>query len=163
MAEGAQSRRVFVAWIYGLWSLMAAALGIPALVYLLFPPKARERDEWVPVAEVSELPLKAPAEIVFRRRRKDGWKVISEKTTAWVAKLSNGEIVALAPQCTHLGCAYHWDEQKQNFLCPCHASTFALDGRVLTGPAPRRLDRYEVRVDGNKLLLGAVVESAEGA
>jgi menaquinol-cytochrome c reductase iron-sulfur subunit len=160
MAEPEQSRRLFfVAWIYGLWSLVAAARGIPALVYLLFPPRARRGEEWVEIGDITGFPANAPEEVVFRRTRKDGWKVTSEKTTAWVAKLPGNEVVALAPQCTHLGCAYHWDEQKQNFLCPCHTSTFGLDGRVLSGPAPRPLDRYMVRVVGTRLLVGPVIES----
>jgi len=69
-------------------------------------------------------------------------------------------VVAFAPQCTHLGCGYHWDEQKQYFVCPCHSSTFSIDGEVLSGPAPRPLDRYEVRVQGEKLWLGPVRRAA---
>jgi Rieske Fe-S protein len=156
-------RRVLVAWIYGLWSLLGAMLGIPALVYLLFPPSARRREEWVEIGELGRLPVKAPEEVTFRRNRKDGWKVTSEKATAWVTRISEKEVVAFAPQCPHLGCAYHWDEQKQNFLCPCHTSTFGLDGRVLSGPSARGLDRYQVRVEGPKVLLGAVVQTKEGA
>jgi menaquinol-cytochrome c reductase iron-sulfur subunit len=157
--SSATRRRFFVAWIYGVWTAIGTALGLPALVYLLFPPKAKERDEWVEVGDIGELPLKAPEEIVFRRNRKDGWKMTSEKTTAWVAKLSDREVVAFAPMCTHLGCAYHWEEQKQHFLCPCHTSAFGLDGRVIEGPAPRPLDRYMVKIEGTKLKLGPVVQS----
>jgi menaquinol-cytochrome c reductase iron-sulfur subunit len=73
-----------------------------------------------------------------------------------VIKKAQGEIVAFTPQCTHLGCAYSYDDKNKEFLCPCHTSTFALDGKVLTGPAPRALDRYEVKLAGNKLLLGDV-------
>jgi menaquinol-cytochrome c reductase iron-sulfur subunit len=155
--EPPPSRRTFfVAWIYGLWSLMGAALGLPAAVYLLVPPRSRDKEEWTDVGELAQFPMRAPEEVVFRRNRKDGWRVISEKTTAWVVRLTPDEAVAYAPQCTHLGCAYHWDEQKQNFLCPCHTSTFALDGRVLAGPAPRALDRYRLRVEKGKLRLGPV-------
>jgi Rieske Fe-S protein len=163
MSEEGSRRRFFVAWIYGLWSLIAALLGIPALVYLLLPPSARRREEWVEIGQVDELPMNAPEEKVFRRIRKDGWKVSSEKATAWVTRLSEKEVVAFAPQCPHLGCAYHWDEQRQNFLCPCHTSTFALDGRVLSGPSARPLDRYHVRVDGAKVMLGAVAGNSAGA
>ena len=46
-------------------------------------------------------------------------------------------MVAFNPACTHLGCAYHWDESPNNFVCPCHASVFSIDGKVLVGPAPR--------------------------
>jgi menaquinol-cytochrome c reductase iron-sulfur subunit len=92
--------------------------------------------------------------MAFRRNRVDGWKVISEKSTAWVVKGANNQITAFGPQCTHLGCAYHWDDAKDQFLCPCHNSIFSVDGKVVSGPAPRPLDRYETKLNGNKLLLG---------
>jgi Rieske Fe-S protein len=76
-------------------------------------------------------------------------------------KKSDREVIAFGPQCPHLGCAYHWQAGNQTFLCPCHASTFSIDGEVLTGPAPRALDRYETRVEGGKLLLGSVRQSEE--
>jgi len=84
----------------------------------------------------------------------DGRKVTSEKSTAWVVKVADNQAVAFSPQCTHLGCAYHWDEGNKNFLCPCHTSTFDMEGKVLSGPAPRPLDRFQVRVEGTKLLIG---------
>jgi menaquinol-cytochrome c reductase iron-sulfur subunit len=155
-SDNGTRRRFFVAWLYGLWGLIGATLGLPALVYLLLPPKAKDEAEWVEIGELERLPANAPEEVVFRRHRKDGWKVISEKTTAWVRKVSESEVLAFAPICTHLGCAYHWDEQKQNFLCPCHTSTFGLEGQVLAGPAPRPLDRYLVRIEGGKVKLGPV-------
>ena len=63
-------------------------------------------------------------------------------------------MTAFGPQCTHLGCAYHWEDAKSEFLCPCHTSLFSVEGKVLGGPAPRPLDRYETRLNGSKLLLG---------
>ncbi len=159
---GRDRRQFLVAWIYGLWGLIGAALGVPAAGYLLFPPRARDQEEWVDAGEIAPLELRTPEEIVFRRNRRDGWKMISEKAAAWVVKLSETEVIALAPQCTHLGCAYHWEEQKQHFLCPCHTSAFDLDGKVLSGPAPRPLDRYNVRIEKGRLRLGAVEERPAG-
>src|SRR5437764_10332512 len=108
--EGTTRRHAIIAAVYGLWAAMAAALGLPALVYLFFPPKARKQDEWVDAADVSKLPPNSPVEVTFRRNRVDGWKVTSEKSTAWVVKMASGQVVAFGPQCTHLGCAYHWEE-----------------------------------------------------
>jgi menaquinol-cytochrome c reductase iron-sulfur subunit len=84
----------------------------------------------------------------FPRNRIDGWRILSEKSTAWAVKLDGGEIVAFAPQCTHLGCAYHWDDPKKQFLCPCHTSVFfdRRQGRLRAGAAPAR----PVRGQGSK-------------
>src|SRR6476660_9458272 len=143
-------RTFFLTAIYGLWGLMSAALAVPAAIYLLLPPRARKTAGWVQAAEVDQVPPQTPTEVTFRHNRVDGWKMISEKTTAWLVKSPDNKVVAFAPQCTHLGCAYHWDEGNHNFLCPCHTSTFGIDGKVLSGPAPRPLDRYEVKLDGDK-------------
>jgi menaquinol-cytochrome c reductase iron-sulfur subunit len=78
-------------------------------------------------------------------------------------KLDGGDVVAFAPQCTHLGCAYHFDETEKQFLCPCHNSVFSIDGKVVSGPAPRPLDRFDAKVQNNKLLLGEIRESKETA
>ncbi|MBL8175493.1 MAG: ubiquinol-cytochrome c reductase iron-sulfur subunit [Bryobacterales bacterium] len=154
-------RRFHLGAIYGLMGTIGAALGIPAAVYLLFPPKSRKAEEWVEVTDIASLPQGVPEEIVFRKNRVDGWKISSEKTSAWVLKKSASEVIAFSPQCTHLGCAFRYEEQKKTFLCPCHTSNFDMDGKVIDGPAPRPLDRYQVKVDGNKLLLGPVQTSPE--
>ena len=155
-------RRFYIGAIYGLWATITAALSLPALVYLLLPPKARKEDEWVEVGDIAKIAARtSPVEVVFRRNRVDGWKVLSEKSTAWVVKQADNSVVAFGPQCTHLGCAYHWEEGKNEFLCPCHTSLFAVDGKVSSGPAPRPLDRYDVKVQGGKLLLGELRKSEE--
>jgi menaquinol-cytochrome c reductase iron-sulfur subunit len=153
-AEGTTRRSFYIGAIYAIWGIMAAALGLPAAAYLLLPPKVRKENEWVEIGDVSKLAPDSPVEMTFRRNRVDGWKIISEKSTAWVVKEANHQVVAFGPQCTHLGCAYHWEEGKNAFLCPCHSSVFAADGKVVSGPAPRPLDRYDIRVDGNKLMVG---------
>ena len=94
-----------------------------------------------------------PLEVAFRRNRVDGWRVVSEKSTAWVVKFPDN-IVAFSPQCTHLGCAYHWDQRQTQFICPCHNSVFSVDGKVEDGPLPGH--SFSDKIEGNKLLLGAL-------
>ncbi len=79
----------------------------------------------------------------FQESRLDGWRLVTEKKTAWVVKEPNGKIAAFGPQCTHLACAYHWEMESGKFMCPCHGSEFSIDGKVLEA-APRHatLDRY---------------------
>lgn len=158
---GPTRRTFYVAAIYGIWGLITAALAVPALIYLLVPPRLRRQSDWVQAGDLSEVPAGTPIEVTFRKMRIDGWKVVSEKDTAWVVKSANNQVTAFGPSCTHLGCAYHWDTAKNEFICPCHNSVFAIDGRVIGGPAPRPLDRFQTRVEGNKLLLGKLETSPE--
>jgi menaquinol-cytochrome c reductase iron-sulfur subunit len=137
--------------IYGLGSLMAAALGVPALLYLFLPPRAGKQTDWVDAGNLGRLDVGQPAEVTFRHNSVDGWKVTSVKETAWVVRTGENEVVAYSPWCTHLGCAYHWEERQKQFVCPCHNSSFGLDGKVLTGPAPRPLDRLAVRIEGREI------------
>jgi menaquinol-cytochrome c reductase iron-sulfur subunit len=157
--ESPTRRRFQIGAIYGMMAAISAALGLPAIGYLLIPGKARKKDDWIEVGDLTRLTPGAPVELTFRRNRIDGWKVISEKSTAWVVKTGDSQVTAFGPQCTHLGCAYHWEPDKKDFLCPCHTSVFSIDGRVTAGPAPRPLDRYETKIEGNKLLLGKLQQA----
>jgi menaquinol-cytochrome c reductase iron-sulfur subunit len=159
--ETTTRRHFFVGAIYGLWTAIGAALGIPALIYLLFPPKAHTNDEWVAAGDLSRITPNTPVEVTFRRNRVDGWKVTSEKSTAWVVKDASNRVAAFGPQCTHLGCAIRWDDSKTEFLCPCHNSVFDAQGKVVSGPAPRPLDRYETKVEGTKLMIGHLIVPGE--
>lgn len=52
----------------------------------------------------------------------------------------DGTLHTHAATCTHLGCEVRFNDAERSWDCPCHASRFdARDGRVLTGPATRRL------------------------
>jgi menaquinol-cytochrome c reductase iron-sulfur subunit len=153
-------RRLLIASIQAMWLAISASLGGTVFCYLLLPPKVRRPDIWSDLGDISGLPEGEPVEMTGRRNRTDGWRLASEKTTAWVVKTQR-EIVAFAPECTHLGCAYHWDPAKDRFVCPCHASSFSIDGRVTDGPAPRPLDRYDVKLEGNRLLLGSLLRKPE--
>ena len=158
--ESTTRRTFYSAVIAGLGGLMTAALAAPAAAYLLIRPKSQNQSDLVPAADLSQLTVGKPEEVVFRRTRVDGWRVLNEKSTAWVLRKDDQNVVAFAPQCTHLGCAYHWDEKENNFLCPCHTSTFSIDGKVLTGPAPRPLDRLVTKIDQGKILVGTEIQKA---
>jgi menaquinol-cytochrome c reductase iron-sulfur subunit len=147
--------------IYGLMGIVSAALALPALAYLFVPAKSKKTNQWVDAGDIGKLAPDAPMKMVFRRQRIDGWRVISEDGTAWVVKQPDNRIVAYGPNCTHLGCAYHWETDKKDFLCPCHNSIFGVDGKVTAGPAPRPLDQFETRVEGTRLLLGQLRPSTE--
>jgi len=149
-------RRFYILFINGVMGLVGLALSIPAAIYLLFPPKLRKRQEWVETADLATIPSGTPTEISFRRTRVDGWKVTNVKDAAWVVKKPNDDVVAFAPVCTHLACAYHWDDPSHTFICPCHGSVFSIDGKVLSGPAPRPLNRLMTKIQGGKLQIGPV-------
>ncbi|MGL4883218.1 MAG: ubiquinol-cytochrome c reductase iron-sulfur subunit [Waterburya sp.] len=63
------------------------------------------------------------------------------------------KLIAVNPTCPHAGCAVTWESDQQKFLCPCHDSEFSSDGKVLEGPATEPLDSYEVKLEGESILV----------
>jgi menaquinol-cytochrome c reductase iron-sulfur subunit len=158
---GQQSRRGFYTTLICLiGSFITAALALPAAVYLLVSPKSSRKSDFVEAADLDEIPVGKPSEVTFERTRLDGWRTFQEKVVAWVVRKDQYNVVAYSPQCTHLGCAYHWEDQQEKFICPCHSSAFSIDGEVLQGPAARPLDQYPVRVRNTKLLIGSQIRKA---
>jgi Rieske Fe-S protein len=46
--------------------------------------------------------------------------------------------------CTHLGCNVR--HASRGFECPCHGSQYDQNGSVISGPAPRALSWYAIRL-----------------
>jgi cytochrome b6-f complex iron-sulfur subunit len=65
-------------------------------------------------------------------------------------------LVAVNPTCTHAGCKVDWKASENGFLCPCHQSAFAIDGKVLQGPATKPLATYAVKIEGDGVLVKPV-------
>jgi menaquinol-cytochrome c reductase iron-sulfur subunit len=140
-----------------LGAAMAAVVAIPAATYLLLKPKSSGEGDLIEIADLKELRVGMPSEVTYFRTRDDGWKRSREKTTAWVVKTDNKSAVAFSPSCPHLGCAYHWQQDANSFICPCHASAFTVDGTVIEGPAARPLDRFISKIEDGKLLIGSQI------
>jgi menaquinol-cytochrome c reductase iron-sulfur subunit len=155
-----QTRRTFYrALLSGIGSLIGLGLAVPAAAYLFITRESR-KGNFVEAGKLSELALGEPREVSFERTRVDGWRTFQEKGIAWVVRTGASDVVAYAPQCTHLGCAYHWESQRNEFVCPCHESRFSIDGKVMGGPAARPLDRYVTRIEDQKLLIGTDIRKA---
>lgn len=58
-----------------------------------------------------------------------------------IYKDKEGNIYAVNPVCTHLGCLLSWNNIDKTWDCPCHGSRFDYMGRNLYEPAIKDLDR----------------------
>lgn len=61
-----------------------------------------------------------------------------------------GEVHALNPTCTHMGCNVHFNNAEKTWDCPCHGSRFGTDGAVLAGPAVKELAKVDLEKDRPK-------------
>jgi cytochrome b6-f complex iron-sulfur subunit len=65
----------------------------------------------------------------------------------YLARLSDGGFLAMSIKCSHLSCSVRWEKEENRFICPCHSSMFDMKGNVLSPPAPRALDLYQVIIE----------------
>ena|SRR5205809_3425421 len=72
-----------------------------------------------------------------------------------INRASGGQFIALNSECTHAGCAVPILNAAHLMQCPCHGSQYAIDGKVIRGPAGLPLQRF------NTLLVGADVLNVE--
>ena len=70
-----------------------------------------------------------------------------------VVRVDQSTVVALNARCTHLGCTVAYDRSNNDLQCPCHQSSFALDGTVQRDPATRNLTVYPVTFDGSTVVI----------
>ena len=64
----------------------------------------------------------------------------------WVVREAD-RIYAIYGRCTHLGCTPDWKLSENKFKCPCHGSGYTPDGVNFEGPAPRPMDRANIKID----------------
>lgn len=96
-----------------------------------------------------------PADGVPRR-----FAVIADRADIWnrfpsvpigavyLRRTPEGRVEALNVICPHAGCPVEYRSSTKLFLCPCHDSSFDLDGAIANprSPTPRALDRLEVEI-----------------
>lgn len=71
---------------------------------------------------------------------------------------SQGQLRAVSGVCTHQGCRLRLDAPAGRLDCPCHTTTFAISGQLLTHQlpvAPRPLPHLAVREQGGQIQIYA--------
>jgi Rieske Fe-S protein len=149
------SRRNFMSiatWAIG--GLIGAGLGIPAVTFVLGPAKKRDQDQdWIRLGPVSKVEINTPTLFKTKITRQTGWIVNEEEKSVYILTDNGRDFVAMTNICTHLGCRVRWIPDEEQFFCPCHTAIFDKNGDVATGPPPRPLDRFEVKVEDDQIYI----------
>ncbi len=66
------------------------------------------------------------------------------------------KLKVLSSRCTHLGCKINHEYNLQ-LLCPCHGSSFDLEGNVVKGPAVKPLQLYDYKLDKDTNIISVKV------
>lgn len=153
-ADGSPNRRTFLKGA-GALALGAGALAVPAGVGLAVFLDPLRHDSgpagFVRVTSLAALPADGvPRRFSILADRKNAWTRVSAAPlgAVYLRRTAETAIEAFNVVCPHAGCLVGYAPDRDSFLCPCHNSTFALDGQVNDprSPSPRGLDALEVEV-----------------
>jgi menaquinol-cytochrome c reductase iron-sulfur subunit len=125
-------------------TIAALVVAAPSITFLLGLREAP--NEWRRVGRLDEYLPGTTVKVAFLDPSPLPWAGITARTAAWLRRSGEREFTAFSINCTHLGCPLRWLPEADLFLCPCHGGVFYKDGRVASGPPPKSLIRYPVRV-----------------
>lgn len=87
-----------------------------------------------------------PVAVSVRTTQDDAWNRFKDVPVGsiWLRKNESGEIVVFNSVCPHLGCSVDYRRGENDFFCPCHTSSFSLDGEQTNPIPPRGMDTLEI-------------------
>lgn len=130
-------------------SLAAAIVALPSIGFLLGLRKPTM--VWRSVGKVDDFQIGATVEVKFLDPSPLPWAGVTAETAAWLLRVDEQQFKAFSVDCTHLGCPVRWLPTANLFMCPCHGGVFYADGQVASGPPPRPLTTYPVRVEDGQV------------
>jgi cytochrome b6-f complex iron-sulfur subunit len=137
------NRREFFGW----FSVSAIATSLPIAIAACSPQTKESKsvdasprpDGFTSVGTVSDLDQKG---------------LISTSTSIIIRNPNDkNSLLAVNSKCTHQGCAVNWEQAQNTFVCPCHQSKFAADGKVVNGPAEKPLQTYATKIENGNVLV----------
>jgi menaquinol-cytochrome c reductase iron-sulfur subunit len=133
---------------------IAAVVPVAAGFRVLCDPLRRRGagSKVVKVTTIEALPDDGlPRRFPIIATRKDAWNRFNDVRigAVFLRRTPDGKVAALNVTCPHAGCFVDFSPERGQFRCPCHESSFALDGAIASprSPSPRGLDPLAVRVD----------------
>lgn len=142
-------RRFLVRLSVTLSSIGAAIVAIPSVAFLLGIRKTPQI--WQTVGSLDNFEVGSTVRVAFQDPSSLSWAGVTAQTAAWLRRVDEQQFVAFSIVCTHLGCPVRWLGDADLFMCPCHGGVFYGDGTVASGPPPRPLSRYPVRVHAGQV------------
>jgi menaquinol-cytochrome c reductase iron-sulfur subunit len=148
------SRRKFMSVaIVSVGGLISAALGIPAIAYIVGPALQQKAANWIRLAAIAKVEPNTPTLFKTNVESQTGWIVSQDEISAYVLTEDGQNFEAISNICTHLGCRVRWIQDQERFFCPCHNGVFDKSGNVVSGPPPRPLDHFETKIEDGVLYI----------
>jgi menaquinol-cytochrome c reductase iron-sulfur subunit len=109
---------------------------------------------WIKTVRLDSLPEGEPRRVALVADHRDAWTLEKQVQlgAAWLVRKGDA-VTAWSVTCPHLGCAVGLRSGAPGFNCPCHDSSFDVDGRRLDGPSPRDLDTLAAKIEDGFVLV----------
>ncbi len=135
-------RRYFVKWLLGGGFSASLASFLYPVLRFVNPPA-------VPEASVNEVVAGKAQDF----KPNSGKIVKFGSRPVLLVRSTDTEWKAFSAVCTHLNCTVQYQEQTHQIWCACHNGTYDLNGSVVSGPPPRPLEQYAVRLRGEEVVV----------
>ena len=89
-----------------------------------------------------------PVSVTVKDTLDDAWNRFRDVPvgSVWLRRLPENNIIAFNSICPHLGCSVNYRSGENDFFCPCHTSSFDLDGNKTNEVPPRDMDSLEIKL-----------------
>ncbi len=147
-------RRSFIKGALALLFGGLAALGPAGAGFYFFCDPLRRKTQSggaVRVTSLEALPADGlPRKFTVVANQEDAWNKFPHMPVGavYLRRLGEQKVQALNVACPHAGCFVDFNPEGGAYLCPCHQSSFDLEGAVKDprSPSPRRLDSLAVEI-----------------
>jgi len=154
--ETLSRRTFFKSASIGIDSVLTVVLGYPLIASIVSKSKALATKVFSNLGSVNSIqnsfsPVEQPTKMNFSNTVQDAFIRNIKPEQVWVVKKAPNNLKVFSPICPHLGCRYNWDEGRKQFVCPCHNSVYTIEGKLVSGPAPRGLDELPIEIKNSNL------------
>src|SRR5688572_28862611 len=150
------ARRGFLKrFLAGFFGAIAGVVPLLSGLALLFDPLRRKSagSQAIRIASVNSIPADGtPRKFPVLASRTDAWNKSPQTPigAVYLRRTGSNAVKAFNVVCPHAGCFVEYVRARNGYYCPCHKSTFALDGAIASAsPARRGLDELEVEIRNN--------------
>jgi menaquinol-cytochrome c reductase iron-sulfur subunit len=119
--------------------VLTAAILVPVVGFAVADTVKEEEWRWIDVGPFSDFPDGEVASVAV-----SGPNPESDRRA--FLRHKEGAIIAIWNRCAHLGCPVAYSAGGDVYSCPCHGGAYDSFGRVVAGPPPRPLDRFDVKI-----------------
>jgi cytochrome b6-f complex iron-sulfur subunit len=139
---GRQDRRDLLAWLLGGSAVASlSSFFYPVLRFLNPPAVAEAAVNEVAAGKVQDL------------RPNSGKIVKFGNKPALLVRVNETDWKAFSAVCTHLNCTVQYQDTSRQIWCACHNGFYDINGRVVSGPPPKPLEEFTVRVRGEDVVI----------